>query len=63
MPKDRDQLTPADPEDAAHLATARGQGTGGSGRDLLPEEGGPTDAPADGGEEAGGEVAPGRPVD
>jgi hypothetical protein len=38
MPKDRDQLTPADPEDAEHLATHRGQGAAGSGRDLLPEE-------------------------
>lgn len=40
MPKDRDQLTPAEPEDAEHLATKRGQGTAGSGRDLLPEEAG-----------------------
>ena len=39
MPKDRDQLTPAEPDDAEHLATKRGQGTAGSGRDLLPEEG------------------------
>ena len=38
MPKDRDQLTPAEPEDAEHLATHRGQGAAGTGRDLLPEE-------------------------
>ena len=38
VPKDRDQLTPADPDDAEHLATKRGQGTAGTGRDLLPEE-------------------------
>ena len=37
MPKDRDQLTPDDPEDALHLATHRGQGTAGTGQDLLPE--------------------------
>ena len=40
MPKDRDQLTPAEPEDAEHLATHRGQGAAGTGRDLLPEEAG-----------------------
>lgn len=40
MPKDRDQLTPADPEAAEHLATHRGQGAAGTGRDLLPEEAG-----------------------
>jgi Raf kinase inhibitor-like YbhB/YbcL family protein len=38
MPKDRDQQTPADPEDAARLAATRGQGSGGSGEDLLPGE-------------------------
>ena len=38
MPKDRDQLTPDDPEDAAHLAANRGQGTGGTGTDQLPRE-------------------------
>ena len=38
MPKDRDQLTPDDPEDAEHLATHRGQGTAGTGQDLLPPE-------------------------
>ncbi len=45
MPKDRDQLTPDDPEDADHLLTHRGQGTGGTGLDELsavdePDEGG-----------------------
>lgn len=35
MPKDRDQLTPDDPQDADHLATNRGQGTGGTGTDEL----------------------------
>jgi hypothetical protein len=35
MPKDRDQLTPEDPADAAHLASHRGQGTGGTGQDVL----------------------------
>jgi hypothetical protein len=35
MPKDRDQLTPAEPEDAHHLLTHRGQGTGGTGLDQL----------------------------
>jgi hypothetical protein len=35
MPKDRDQLTPDDPEDADHLLTHRGQGTGGTGLDEL----------------------------
>jgi hypothetical protein len=39
MPKDRDQLSPEDPEDAEYLATHRGQGTGGTGYDVLP--GGP----------------------
>lgn len=38
MPKDRDQLTPAEPEDAEKLERDRGQGTGGTGEDLLPEE-------------------------
>ena len=37
MPKDRDQLTPDDPEDAEHLATHRGQGTAGTGHDRIPE--------------------------
>ncbi len=35
MPKDRDQLTPEEPADAAHLASHRGQGTAGSGQDVL----------------------------
>ena len=35
MPKDRDQLTPDDPEDADHLLRHRGQGTGGTGLDEL----------------------------
>lgn len=36
--KDRDQLTPAEPEDRDHLERKRGQGTAGSGRDQLPGE-------------------------
>ena len=47
MPKDRDQLTPDDPDDADHLAAKRGQGTAGTGRDLLPEEDPTTGAPDD----------------
>jgi len=39
MPKDRDQLTPDDPDDAQTLEQRRGQGTGGSGLDVLPGEG------------------------
>jgi hypothetical protein len=35
MPKDRDQLTPGEPEDADHLRSHRGQGTGGTGLDEL----------------------------
>jgi hypothetical protein len=35
MPKDRDQLTPEEPEDAERLAQHRGQGTGGTGLDEL----------------------------
>ena len=38
MPKDRDQLTPDEPEDWARLQTHRGQGTGGTGYDRLPGE-------------------------
>lgn len=34
MPKDRDQLTPAEPDDAARLDEGGGQGTGGTGQDL-----------------------------
>jgi Raf kinase inhibitor-like YbhB/YbcL family protein len=40
MPRDRDQQTPSDPDDARRLATNRGQGTAGTGRDLLPDEAG-----------------------
>jgi Raf kinase inhibitor-like YbhB/YbcL family protein len=38
MPKDRDQMTPVDPEDLARLERHRGQGTAGTGEDLLPGE-------------------------
>lgn len=38
MPKDRDQQTPEDAEDRSRLRAGRGQGTGGSGEDLLPGE-------------------------
>lgn len=38
MEKDRDQLTPDDPEDLAKLQRGRGQGTGGTGYDRLPGE-------------------------
>ena len=38
MPKDRDQLTPADPDDQELLARTRGQGTGGTGEDRLTGE-------------------------
>lgn len=52
MPKDRDQLTPDDPEDADHLIRHRGQGSGGTGLDELSpaeldEEPAPGDEPAD----------------
>lgn len=43
MEKDRDQLTPDDPEDWAKLQGQRGQGTGGTGYDRLPGE----EAPAE----------------
>ena len=46
MPKDRDQLTPDDPEDWAKLQSHRGQGTGATGLDRLPGE----EAPAEFGE-------------
>ena len=49
MPKDRDQLTPEDPEDADHLLRHRGQGTGGTGLDELQ--------PADDGDDAGASEA------
>lgn len=38
MEKDRDSLTPADPDDREHLARKRGQGTGGTGLDQLPSD-------------------------
>ena len=38
MEKDRDQLTPDEPEDWAKLQRSRGQGTGGTGYDRLPGE-------------------------
>ena len=38
MEKDRDQLTPDEPEDWAKLQRNRGQGTGGTGYDRLPGE-------------------------
>ena len=44
MPKDRDQLTPDDPEDADHLLSHRGQGTGGTGLDELNPADEPDDA-------------------
>lgn len=43
MEKDRDQLTPDDPEDRATLQRQRGQGTGATGLDRLPGE----EAPAE----------------
>lgn len=36
MEKDRDQLTPAEPDDEEFLERTRGQGSGGSGEDVLP---------------------------
>ena len=42
MEKDRDQLTPDDPEDWAKLQSSRGQGTGGTGYDRLPGEEAPS---------------------
>jgi Raf kinase inhibitor-like YbhB/YbcL family protein len=42
VPKHRDQQTPLDPEDRDRLERTRGQGTAGTGEDLLPgEAGGP----------------------
>jgi hypothetical protein len=46
MEKDRDQLTPDEPEDWAKLQRARGQGTGGTGYDRLPGEEAPAEFPA-----------------
>ena len=51
MEKDRDQLTPDDPEDADHLLTHRGQGTGGTGYDRLPGEEAPAEFTAGADEE------------
>ncbi len=42
MTKDRDQMTPEEPEDWSQLQTGRGQGTGGTGYDRLPGEEAPT---------------------
>ncbi|HEX2118962.1 MAG TPA: hypothetical protein VHF91_07245 [Acidimicrobiales bacterium] len=42
MEKDRDQLTPDDPEDWAKLQRSRGQGTAGTGYDRLPGEEAPS---------------------
>lgn len=58
MPKDRDQLTPDEPEDREQLATHRGQGTGGTGIDRLSgdEAGEPTEYGPGGGD---AEDAPG----
>jgi hypothetical protein len=56
MPKDRDQLTPDDPDDAEYLATHRGQGTGGTGLDQIgtgPEDLGELVATDDGAEPDG----------
>ncbi len=38
MPKDRDQLTPAEPQDWGEITGNRGQGTGGTGYDRLAGE-------------------------
>ncbi len=38
MPKDRDQLTPDEPDDWAELTAGRGQGTAATGYDRLPGE-------------------------
>lgn len=38
MEKDRDQMTPEDPEDRERLERNRGQGTGGTGLDQLEGE-------------------------
>lgn len=37
MPRDREQLTPEEPEDAEHLAANRGQGAAGTGHDEVEE--------------------------
>ncbi len=51
MEKDRDQMTPDDPEDWAKLQGSRGQGTGGTGYDRLPGEEPPAEFPPDTGED------------
>ena len=38
MPKDRDQQTPADDEDRERMERSRGQGTAGTGKDIIPGE-------------------------
>jgi hypothetical protein len=55
MEKDRDQLTPDEPEDWAKLQRARGQGTGGTGYDRLPGEEAPAALHDD---DPGAEVVP-----
>ena len=47
MPQDRDQLTPEDPDDAEHLRTHRGQGTGGTGLDELQPADRPDEEPTE----------------
>ena len=47
MEKDRDQMTPDDPDDLAKLEGRRGQGTGGTGYDRLPTEEAPAEFSAD----------------
>jgi hypothetical protein len=47
MEKDRDQLTPDDPDDLAKIERSRGQGTGASGLDMLPGEEGTGPSAAD----------------
>ena len=51
MEKDRDQLTPDDPEDRAKLEGQRGQGTAGTGHDRLPGEEPPVEFNADASDE------------
>ena len=47
MEKDRDQLTPDDPDDLATLERRRLQGTGSTGYDRLPGEEPPAEFSAD----------------
>lgn len=49
MPKDRDQLTPAEADDEATIESHRGPGTAGSGEDVLPGEHSAPGAAAGGG--------------